>query len=198
MVDDFGVKYVGKEHAEHLITTLQAANYKITTDWDGASFCGLTIDWDYENGTVDISMPGYVEKVLQRFEHPPPARPENAPHAWTPIQYGAKTQLTERPDTSPPLDKPGLKTLQEIIGCLLFYARAVDSTMLVALGSLAAAQSKGTTATLKACNKLLNYAATNPDAIVRFTRSGMILHIHSDTSYLSETNLRSRAGGIFS
>ena len=35
MVDDFGIKYVGKEHAQHLIDTLEAADYKITIDWEG-------------------------------------------------------------------------------------------------------------------------------------------------------------------
>ena len=69
--------------------------------------------------------------------------------------------------------------------------------MLVALGSLASAQTKGTKATLQALIKLLNYAATHPDAVIRFHRSGMVLHIHSDASYLSETEARSRAGGYF-
>ena len=55
-VDDFGVKYVGKEHADHLITTLETL-YKITIDWTGTLYCGLTLDWDYKAGTVDVSMP---------------------------------------------------------------------------------------------------------------------------------------------
>ena len=44
---------------------------------------------------------------------------------------------------------------------------------------------------------LLNYLATNPDATVRFHASDMILNIHSDASYLSETNPHSRACGHF-
>ena len=47
VVDDFGVKYVGKEHAQHLIDTLKNAKYQVTTDWEGTTFCGLTLDWDY-------------------------------------------------------------------------------------------------------------------------------------------------------
>jgi len=69
--------------------------------------------------------------------------------------------------------------------------------MLPALGSLAAAQSKATETTAKAYTKLLNYAATHLDAVVRYNKSGMILQIHSDTSYLSETEARSRASGFF-
>ena len=34
VVDDFGVKYVGKEHALHLRTALED-NYTVTTEWDG-------------------------------------------------------------------------------------------------------------------------------------------------------------------
>ena len=59
MVSDFGVKYVGKEHAEHLAKTLEML-YTITTDWEGELYCGLTLKWDYVNHTVDVSMPGYV------------------------------------------------------------------------------------------------------------------------------------------
>jgi hypothetical protein len=42
---------------------------------------------------------------------------------------------------------------------------------------------------------LLDYAATHPDAILRYQRSDMVLHIHSDASYLSAPEARSRAGG---
>ena len=58
VVDDFGVAHIGKENADHLIDTLKQANYKITTDGDGATFCGITLEWDYVNRTVDLSMPG--------------------------------------------------------------------------------------------------------------------------------------------
>ena len=197
VVDDFGIKYVGKEHADHLLDTLRQAKYQLTVDWEGKQFCGITLDWDYENGTVDLSMPGYVEKALQRFAHPKPTTPEYSPYEWTQPNYGAKQQLTSEPDNSQPLDATGIKRLQAVIGTLLYYGRAIDNTMLVALGSLASQQTKGTEATAKALNKLLNYAASNPDATIRFTSSGMILHIHSDASYLSETEARSRAGGFF-
>ena len=71
VVDDFGVKYVGKENAEHLLNTIRKY-YKCSCDWDGKRYCGLTIKWDYAGQKVHLSMPTYVKKALQRFQHPPP------------------------------------------------------------------------------------------------------------------------------
>ena len=45
--------------------------------------------------------------------------------------------------------------------------------------------------------QFLNYAATHPDAIVTYHASNMVLAGHSNASYLSESNARSRAGGHF-
>jgi hypothetical protein len=52
VVDDFGVKYVGREHAEHLVTCINK-NYNISSDLNGTAYCGLTLDWNYKNRTVD-------------------------------------------------------------------------------------------------------------------------------------------------
>jgi len=62
VVDDFRVSYVGKENANFLIQVLQDSGYTIIHDWAGSIFCVITLNWDYVNGTVDMSMPGHVEK----------------------------------------------------------------------------------------------------------------------------------------
>lgn len=196
VVDDFGVKYVGRHNAQHLIDTL-SAKYSITTDWDGCTYLGLHLDWDYDQGLLDISMPDYVTRALARFHHPTPATPQHAPHASKPIVYGTRSQLTDDPDDSPPLSADRVTRLQQIIGTFLYYARAVDSSMLVALGTLAAAQTRATAQTDRAIHHFLNYAATHPHTAVRFTKSDMILNVHSDASYLSEPQSRSRVGGLF-
>ena len=46
-IDDFGVKYVGQEHTEHLLQELNA-NYKCAIDWEGKKYLGMDIDWDYK------------------------------------------------------------------------------------------------------------------------------------------------------
>ncbi len=57
VVDDFGVKYVGKEHAMHLINILRQ-NYEISEDWTASKYIGIMFDWDYANKRVHLSMPG--------------------------------------------------------------------------------------------------------------------------------------------
>jgi hypothetical protein len=66
VVDDLGVKYVGREHAEHLIACTIQKNYNISSDWNGRDYCGLTLEWDYKNRTVDLSMPGYIRAALHK------------------------------------------------------------------------------------------------------------------------------------
>jgi hypothetical protein len=68
--------------------------------------------------------------------------------------------------------------------------------MIPALGTIASKQNQPTEHTLRAATKFLNYAASNPDATVRYHASGMQLYIESDASYLCETKARSRAAGI--
>lgn len=196
VVDDFGVQYTNKDDWDHLIASLQA-KYTISIDESGSKYCGMTIDWDYENHTCDISMPCYIERALTRFQHPVPTRPENAPHPWITPTYGAKIQYAPDADTTQALPKKEITKIQEVLGTLLYYARAIDSTMLTAIGSLSSEQAKGTENTMKKITHLLNYCATHPEAKIRFNRSDMILHVESDASYLSETKARSRAAGYY-
>jgi hypothetical protein len=196
VVDDFAVKYVGKQHADHLLAALQE-QYKITSDWKGELYCGITLDWNYEEGYVDLSMPGYVDRMLHKFQHPKPYRPEHAPYAWNAPVYGKKTQLAAPEDDAPKLDKAGILKVQQVVGTSLYYARAVDMTTLAAIGSISAEQSNATEATKQKITRLLDYFATHPNATVRYHRSGMVLYFHTDASYLSERKARSRLGGYF-
>jgi hydroxypyruvate isomerase len=139
--------------------------------------------WDYHTPLVELSMPGYVTKALQSFDHAPPLKPQLAPHTVKPIVYGTKVQLTAEPDTAPSMAPDRVKRLQQIVETFLYYARAIDSTMLVTLATLAAAQTKATLNTEKAITHFLDYAATNPNATVVFFPSAMKLNLHSDVSY---------------
>jgi hypothetical protein len=65
------------------------------------------------------------------------------------------------------------------------------------LSSLAARQTKATEQDASDTDQLLNYCATHPNATLRYHASDMILKVHSDASYLTEANSRSRTGGHF-
>ena len=65
IVDDFGVKYVGEQHAQHLIEAIRE-EYTVEVDWAGELYCGIKLAWDYKNRFVDILMPTYVGKQLTR------------------------------------------------------------------------------------------------------------------------------------
>ena len=72
-VDDFGIQYLSKADADHLIDAIQDT-YKCSIYWEGTQYCGLTLAWNYPKGYVDISMPGYMKKALKKFNHKPPKR----------------------------------------------------------------------------------------------------------------------------
>ena len=196
-VDDFGVKYFSKEDADHLLESL-GKHYTYTVDWKGQNFCGFTIDWDYSNGFVDISMPNYIKDVLLRFLHQTPKKPQYSPHAHVPIQYGIKTrQYAVNQCDSPLLDKKGIKYVQQVVGSLLYYARALDGTMLPALNTIGSEQAKPTEHTKHKCKRLLDYAATYPNAYIRYHASDMVLHVDTDAAYLVLPKARSRVAGYY-
>jgi hypothetical protein len=196
VVDDFGIKYVGKQHAQHLISVLKE-HYEIEEDWSGSKYIGLTIDWDYGRHQLHISMPKYVSKAMKRFNHSPPQTAQSSPYPHTRPNYGAKVQYSPNADTSPLLDKQDAKFIQGVTGTFLYYARAVDPTLLTSLSAIAATQSKPTENTMKNVRQFLDYVASQEDAVITYRASDMILSIHSDAGYCNEPHSRSRAGGHF-
>jgi hypothetical protein len=137
-------------------------NYNISSDWNGRAYCGLTLDWDYENRTVYLSMPGYIKSALRKYQHAAPARPEHAPHTWNPPIYGAKTQFVGDETISPALSDKDANKLQQLTGTLLYYVRAIYPTLTMPINVLASEQSKATEVTADKVIKLLNYCDTHP------------------------------------
>jgi hypothetical protein len=195
VVDDFAIKYVGKQHADHLQTALLKI-YELTTDWAVKVYSGMTLKWDYKNRTCDISMPGYVSNILSKFQHDAPMHPQHTLSRYVTPVYGAKTQYATQYAT-PPLTAKQCLTIQKVTGSVLYYARSVDPTVLMPLNDIATEQTKATEKTQAATNQLLDYLATHPDATIRYHASDMILHIHIDASYRSVSNARSGLGGLF-
>ena len=165
-VDDFGIKYENKADVDHLLAALRQF-YSISTDWSVQHFCGFHLDWHYDEGYVDLSMPGYIENVLTKFQRSAPAIPQQTPYHVKPHRpfLPGHRQFVPTPDLSPKLDKSGITRVQSIIGSLLYYARAIVCTLLPALNTIASSQSSPTERTIQECHHLLDYVASHPHTI---------------------------------
>jgi hypothetical protein len=98
---------------------------------------------------------------------------------------------------APSFPTKNVNKLQQLTGALLYYARAVDPKLIMPINVLASEQSNTTEITAEKVIKLLNYCNTHPETKIRYHASDMILHIHSDTSHLSDNEAKSRDGGFF-
>jgi hypothetical protein len=84
-------------------------------------------------------MPGYVSNVLSKFQHDAPKHPQNTPSRYVTPVYGAKAQYTTK-DETPPLTAQKCLTIQKVTRSVLYYARAVDPTVLMSLNDIATEQ----------------------------------------------------------
>ena len=138
---------------------------------------------------MDLSMPGYVTNALTRFNKLN-VKVANSPIVYTPPVYGAKSEtLPADGPPAAPLDKDETKLVQEIIGVFLYYARAVDPTILTAVNKLGPRQATADRSIFKDTDRLFQYASRWRNATMRIRASDMQLQIYSDASYLSESNL---------
>jgi hypothetical protein len=172
IVDDFAVIYGGQENAHHLRNAL-LHNYEITTDWGGNVYSGMTLNWDYQKRTCDISMPGYVTTVLDKFQHATPKQPQDTPSKYMTPSYGAKTQYAAR-DETPLLSAKQCTNIQKITGSVLYYTRAVDPTVFTPLNDIATEQTKATEKTQSAAKlngSILNAASVIKNVVVSAAES---------------------------
>ena len=138
-------------------------------------------------------MEDYNSNLRVKFDHTHTAKPQHSPYKHAPIMHGAKSQYAAGPDESPPLNSAGILRVQAIVCAPLFYARAVDNKLLVAISELGQQQSSATKATNDAIAQLLDYVATYPSDGITFCTRNMVLSSHSDEAYLNVRKARSRA-----
>jgi hypothetical protein len=114
-------------------------------------------------------MPIYVTKNLTQYNRPPPLKPQHCPYKLNPISYGKDNQAQTPTDDSPLLNVAAIECIQQIIGTFLYYRKAVDPTIQMALSAIPSLQSKLTTETKEQVNQFLDYMWTHPDANMRYT-----------------------------
>ena len=97
-----------------------------------------------------------------------------------------------------PLTPTNRLIIQKFVGLFQYYSRTLDSTMLASISSIATNMTTAAHKDLEfRMNQFLNYAATHPDAKIRFIASEMRLWVHSDASYLTEPKAQSQSRHIF-
>jgi hypothetical protein len=167
--EDFGIKSINKTDAKHLLAVLKQ-DYECDMDWEGTRYLGLAIDWDYKNHKVHLSMLGYIDKALIRFNHTPPDKPQCQPYPHTVPTYSATIQYAKHIDQSPAATKADQKYIMQVVRVLLYYAIAVDATLLAALSSLGSLQAALTEYTMSLVKWLLDYIETQPNAVLTYKK----------------------------
>ena len=157
----------------------------------------MSNNWDYVRRQFYLSVPSYIVKALLQLDHPQPKKRQGSPHAHMPVKYGAKKQYAAKSDGTLFLNKYGKLFIQQTSGKLLYLGRGVDPTILTAPSIIVLQQSNLTTDTLRKTHQMLDYVATQEEAIVTDSASNVVLAVYSDASYLSELNTRSQARGLF-
>ena len=79
--------------------------------------------------------------------------------------------ICKETDDSPLLLAEGKTYILQVLGVLLYYRRAVDATIVVALSSIASMQAAPTALTMELTKMLLDYVATHLDAILTYKKA---------------------------
>ena len=96
-------------------------------------------------------MPGYIPKLLQALQHPPPTITYHSPYLVPEIRYGQKVQIAITDDDAPLLDKKKNTLIRQIIYSIFFFIRILDLTLLLPTNELALQQINSTIVTLNLC-----------------------------------------------
>ncbi len=134
--------------------------------------------------------------ALKLFQHEV-QKEQHSPYPCLPIIYGAKVQYAKQAVKSPTVNAKTKKFIQQVCGKFLFLGQAVDSTLLCPISAILLQSANPTEKTLELTHHLLDYLGTQEKAILTYNAREMVLAAHSDVSYLSKPNTRSRAGGHF-
>jgi hypothetical protein len=136
VVDNFAVIWKSKQNIKHFIQTLRKL-YTIKVDWQGAKYLGMDITINRTHRHVTVSMPGYIEKDAR------------TPGVYSPPNYMSPQAQTATIDSSPFASKEQQHELQVVVGTLLYYARTVDPSILMAVHELGSVQSQPTIKDIK-------------------------------------------------
>ena len=82
------------------------------TDWTGPLYIRITLQWNYQEGYVDISMPKYVQKNLVKYKYKKPKYPQEP----APRKYGKAAAEDFDKGESPVVGEADKKYIQQVLG----------------------------------------------------------------------------------
>jgi hypothetical protein len=153
VVNNFGIKYVGKEHVNHLTKRLKE-KYKLTKDWTGDLHSGISPKWNYVARTLYISMLRYIKKQLLKYKHTM-RQIQHCPYSPEPKRYGTDAQSPLPSKDTQKLTYCDIKHVQKIVRSILYYAWVDNMMVLMALSTIASEQTKETECTLEKAYQVL-------------------------------------------
>ena len=140
-------------------------------------------------------MLNYVNKSWSIFQHKKPKNDQHSPHPHAKPDYGAKIQYAP-PSTTSNIKESKIIYCKNFIGTFLFYACAIDSTVLTSVRYISTHIFTAQWDNINNCiNSFLDYAATHPNSKVMYHKINMHIWVRIDSSYLDEPKAISCSGG---
>ena len=129
-------------------------------------------------------MPGYIPTIFYKFQQKPPAHAEDAPHTLNKTVYVKHIQLATQQSSAPKLNSADTNRVQSINGTFLYYALALDPTMIPSIKNISACQYVPTQYIMEPFNQVMDYVSTHPNSTIRYHPSNLILMTDIDADYL--------------
>jgi hypothetical protein len=200
VVDDFLVHYSHSSELDHLVSCLSSL-YELkfieTFLATPTSATPSTIHPPHPSPCMTLSMPSYIPSMLSHL-CPSGCGSALSPAVYTPPVSPTDSSLTTPSSTatlSTPVSAAEKTWIQQVVGSLLFYARALDLSLLItAVCQLSSHQSTPTQHDLTFAHRLLNYASSHPNPHKTIHPSSMALWACTDASFLSRPKSGSVAG----
>ena len=137
------------------------------------------MNWHYKDGYVNVSMPGYIYRVLARFNHTKPTRFQHTSHQWNKLIYGRQVQYATEEEKSEKLDAKGKNLVQKIVRTLLYYGQGLETPTLVVLNNIGTQQVSPAQNTLQETAWLMDFLAHHPEEKIRFFAGNTQLAVDS-------------------
>ena len=115
-----------------------------------------------------------VQKQLAKYKQPPPKIPQNYLFQPNPVYCGKQLDTILHKEPSSFMDKDEKIYIQQVVGSFLYYARAIDMTILLALSNIESKRADPTEKLRRECAPIIRLHGYAPR--YKNTTSGIRYH----------------------